>query len=69
MVFIDACLGKQTPYTPIWMMRQAGRYLSEYQEIRKQAKNFLDLCANVDLASIITLQPGRNLRCRCGHSF
>ncbi|WP_163555699.1 uroporphyrinogen decarboxylase [Helicobacter suis] len=57
MVFIDACLGKQTPYTPIWMMRQAGRYLSEYQEIRKQAKNFLDLCANVDLASAITLQP------------
>lgn len=57
MIFIDACLGKKTPYTPIWMMRQAGRYLSEYKETRKKAKNFLDLCQRVDLATEVTLQP------------
>ncbi|STQ85539.1 uroporphyrinogen decarboxylase [Helicobacter muridarum] len=57
MVFIRACFRQKTPYTPIWMMRQAGRYLSEYKEIRSQAKNFLDLCSRVDLATQITLQP------------
>ncbi len=57
MIFIDACFRKKTPYTPIWMMRQAGRYLTEYKEVRKQAKNFLDLCKRVDLATEVTLQP------------
>ncbi|WP_120951600.1 uroporphyrinogen decarboxylase [Helicobacter sp. L8] len=57
MIFIDACFRRATPYTPIWMMRQAGRYLREYQEVRQKAKNFLDLCANVKLASEVTLQP------------
>ncbi|WP_121022469.1 uroporphyrinogen decarboxylase [Helicobacter vulpis] len=57
MIFIDACFRRATPYTPIWMMRQAGRYLREYQEVRQQAKNFLDLCANVKWATEITLQP------------
>ncbi len=57
MIFIDACFRKPTPYTPIWLMRQAGRYLSEYQEVRRQAKHFLDLCANVKLATEVTLQP------------
>ena len=57
MIFIDACFRQQTPYTPIWMMRQAGRYLDEYKATRKQAKNFLDLCQRVDLATEVTLQP------------
>ncbi|GHS09279.1 hypothetical protein JP0115_08610 [Helicobacter pylori] len=57
MIFIDACFRKETPYTPIWMMRQAGRYLSEYQESRKKVGSFLELCKNSDLATEVTLQP------------
>lgn len=57
MIFIDACLGKKTQYTPTWLMRQAGRYLSEYREVRKDAGDFLSLCKNVDLATKVTLQP------------
>jgi len=56
-IFVDACFGKETPYTPIWMMRQAGRYLPEYMEVRKQAGNFLNLCHNPKLAAEVTLQP------------
>ena len=56
-IFIDACFGKETPYTPVWMMRQAGRYLPEYMEVRKQAGNFLNLCHNPKLAAEVTLQP------------
>ncbi|RDU65895.1 uroporphyrinogen decarboxylase [Helicobacter didelphidarum] len=57
MIFVDACLRKKTPYTPIWMMRQAGRYLTEYRNTRLKAKNFLDLCQQVPLATEVTLQP------------
>jgi uroporphyrinogen decarboxylase len=56
-IFIDACFGKETPYTPVWMMRQAGRYLPEYMEVRKKAGDFLSLCHNPDLAAEVTLQP------------
>lgn len=56
-IFVDACLGKETPYTPVWMMRQAGRYLSEYMQVRQQAGNFLNLCHNPKLAAEVTIQP------------
>ena len=56
-IFIDACFRKKTPYTPVWMMRQAGRYLKEYQEVRKKAGDFLSLCHNPTLAAEVTLQP------------
>lgn len=57
MVFIDACFRKPTPYTPIWMMRQAGRYLPEYMEVRNKAGDFLSLCKNPEMAAEVTLQP------------
>jgi len=60
-IFIDACFGKQTPYTPVWMMRQAGRYLPEYMEIRKKVGNFLDMTRNPEIAAEVTLQPIRIL--------
>lgn len=57
MIFIDACLGKKTPYTPVWMMRQAGRYLPEYMRVRAEADDFLSLCKDYEKASEVTLQP------------
>ncbi len=56
-IFVDACLGKETPYTPVWMMRQAGRYLPEYMAVRKEAGNFLNLCHDPQKAAEVTLQP------------
>ena len=48
---------KKTSYTPIWFMRQAGRYLPEFREIRKNNPDFIKLCLNPDLVNEITLQP------------
>lgn len=52
-----AILYKNKSYTPIWLMRQAGRYLPEYMSIRSKFSNFLDLCYSVEAAAEITLQP------------
>ena len=47
----------QTDLNPIWIMRQAGRYLPEFREIRKENPNFIKLCLNPELSTEITLQP------------
>ena len=58
MSSITNCIKKQdTKSNPIWLMRQAGRYLPEFREIRKRNQDFIKLCLNNDLASEITLQP------------
>ena len=55
---ITKCIkNKDTKSNPIWLMRQAGRYLPEFREIRKENQDFIKLCLNIDLASEITLQP------------
>jgi len=53
----NCILNKDTSCTPIWFMRQAGRYLPEFRKIRSQNKDFIKLCLNSDLSSEITLQP------------
>ncbi len=56
-IFLKALLKQPIDRTPIWMMRQAGRYLPEYRQIREQAGSFLNLCTNPELACEVTLQP------------
>ena len=55
--FLKALMRQPTEYTPVWMMRQAGRYLPEYRESRKTAGSFLQLCKNPSFATEVTLQP------------
>lgn len=54
--FLKACRGEKVPYTPVWIMRQAGRYLKQYQKIRKKV-DFLTLCKTPELAAEVTIQP------------
>lgn len=55
--FLRACLRQSTPHTPVWLMRQAGRYLAEYRATRAQAGSFMGLATNTDFATEVTLQP------------
>jgi uroporphyrinogen decarboxylase len=55
--FLRACLRQATDYTPLWLMRQAGRYLPEYCATRARAGSFMGLATNVDYATEVTLQP------------
>eukprot|EP01038_Epipyxis_sp_PR26KG_P016927 gene16927-23234_t len=55
--FLRACLRQATDHTPVWLMRQAGRYLPEYCATRAKAGSFMGLATNVDYATEVTLQP------------
>jgi uroporphyrinogen decarboxylase len=54
--FLKACRREPTEYTPVWLMRQAGRYMKEYRALRKRY-SFLEMCKNPELAAKVTLQP------------
>ena len=55
--FLQACVGQASDHTPVWLMRQAGRYLPEYRETRAKAGSFMGLATNTDYATEVTLQP------------
>lgn len=55
-LLLDVIEGKKVPYTPVWLMRQAGRYMAEYREVRSQ-NSFLDMCYKAEVACEVTMQP------------
>src|SRR5260370_36665481 len=59
-VFLDACRRRPTAFTPVWLMRQAGRYMPEYRAMRERW-GFLELCKNPQAAAEVTLQPVERL--------
>jgi uroporphyrinogen decarboxylase len=58
-LYIKALLRQPVERTPIWVMRQAGRYLPEYLKVRAEAGSFMNLCTNPELACEVTMQPLR----------
>jgi len=56
-VFLKALKREPVPYTPVWLMRQAGRYLDEYRATRARAGSFMGLAQNPEYATEVTLQP------------
>ncbi len=59
-VFLKACRGEEVEYTPVWLMRQAGRYMEEYRSIRRRY-DFLTMCKSPEIAAEVTLQPVEKL--------
>ena len=58
--FLTACRRGKTPYTPVWLMRQAGRYMKDYRDVRAKV-SFLDLCKTPDLVAEVTVTPVERL--------
>ncbi len=61
--FMRACRRQPVPYTPVWLMRQAGRYMREYREVRART-SFLELCKTPELATEVTVYAAERLRDR-----
>ncbi|MBI4651885.1 uroporphyrinogen decarboxylase, partial [Candidatus Desantisbacteria bacterium] len=55
-IFLKACRKEEVPYTPVWLMRQAGRYMEEYRAMRAKY-SFLSMCKSPEIAALVTLQP------------
>src|SRR5215217_3550519 len=66
--FLKACRGEPTPYTPVWLMRQAGRYQPEYRAIRSKV-SFLELCKTPALAAEVTVLAAEQLGVDAGIIF